>query len=186
MPEPRRLGRVTLVRHGEADYEALHRHGTAYRGARYDLTPLTRRGSRQAERLAATLELHRPSLVVSSPYTRTLHTAALLAAALQCRLTVALELHDWLPVRDGSRVVTPDVVQQKIAEYDTWKRGGPLPANRTWESDEEMRDRAMAVVRRHAVEPSLVIVSHEAVIKAATGAETVPVASCHPLLVEDG
>lgn len=186
MPEHARPGRVFLVRHAEADYETLHHHQPVYRGARYDLAPLTPLGSQQAERLAVALGPYEPTLLVSSPYTRALHTAAVLAVELRCRLTVDLQLHDWLPVRDGASVITPDLVRQKVAEYDAWKRGGQLPANRTWESDEEMRERAMAVAHRHAMEPSVVIVSHEAVIKAATGAQTVPLGSCHPLLVDDG
>ncbi|MGH4017643.1 MAG: histidine phosphatase family protein [Pseudonocardiaceae bacterium] len=173
---------VLLVRHGEANYAALRSHGPVYEGARSDLAPLSDRGVVQAEQLAATLARYRPALVVSSPYTRTLHTAALLAARLQCRLAVDLCLHDWLPVRDGASVITPEVVRQKVAEYDDWKRDGRLPDQRTWESDEEMRERLIAVVGRRAAEPALVIVTHEAVIKAATGAATVALASWHRLV----
>lgn len=45
-----------------------------------------------------------------------------------------------------------------------------------------MRERLMVVVRRHAAELALVIVTHEAVIKAATGATTISVASWHRLV----
>lgn len=171
MPDQDPACLVLLVRHAEPDYAALPGHQPVYDGARRDLAPLSDRGVHQAGCLAATLTGWRPTLVLSSPYTRTLHTAALLAARLRSPLHVDLDLHDWLPIRDGTSVITPQVVRQKVAEYDHWKgAGGGLPAERTWETDDEMRERLMAAVRRHPDKPALVIVTHEAVIKAATGA----------------
>lgn len=168
---------VLLVRHAEPDYGALLRHGPVYDGAWRDLAPLSDRGVHQAECLAATLAAWRPALVLSSPYTRTLHTAALLAARFRSPLCVDLALHDWLPVRDGTSVITAEVVRHKVAEYDDWKRAGKLPAERTWETDDDMHERLVATVRRHSAKSTLVIVTHEAVIKAATGAASVPIAS---------
>ncbi len=181
MPDQDPARPVVLVRHAEPDYAALPGHGPVYDGARRDLAPLSDRGVDQAEYLAATLADWRPALVLSSPYTRTLHTAALLAARLRLPLCVDLGLHDWLPIRDGTSVITPEVIRQKVVEYDDWKRADRLPAERTWETDDDMRDRLVAAVGRHSAKPALVVVTHEAVIRAATGAASVPMASWHRL-----
>ncbi|MFI5529254.1 histidine phosphatase family protein [Kitasatospora sp. NPDC051853] len=170
-----------LVRHGEADYDRLAPHAPVYEGARRDFAPLTARGVTQALATAAELSGTQPALVVASPYTRTLQTGALLAAAFGCELRVDPALHDWLPVRDGRTPVTADAVRRAIGEYELWRSSGVLPTDRQWETDAEMAARLKAVVACHSAAGPLVVVSHEAVIKAAAGAEDVGLASIHPL-----
>lgn len=174
---------VLLVRHGAADYGALATYAPTYNGGRYDFVPLSEDGVRQVEQLVPVVLPWRPSQVVSSPYTRSLQTASILAAALGCRLTVDLGLHDWLPVRDGQGVVAAEIVAMKIAEYDRWKSSGAVPPDRTWETDDEMRTRLLAAVHRHRSSGGLVIVTHEAVIKSVVPVDEVPPASVHVLAV---
>lgn len=171
------ISRAVLVRHGAADYGLLGRFGSTYRGARRDLAPLTPEGAAQIERLIPVLREHGSHLVVSSPYTRTLHSAAILAAGLKCRLEIHLALHDWLPVRDGSEPVHEEIVAEKIAEYEEWKATGRLPDARTWETDDDMRKRVHSVLDHFGGEQIVIMVTHEAVIKAVCGAGEVPVAS---------
>lgn len=172
---------VFLVRHGAVAYHELAAHAPVYDGGRYDLAPLSDKGVRQVEHLVPELGRHRGGMVVSSPYTRALQTAAILAGALRCQLTVDLALHDWLPVRDGSRPMSAEIVAAKIAEYDEWKTVGTLPLGRTWETDDEMRVRLRAAVARHRGGKPMLIVTHEVVIKSAIGIDEVPLASYHPL-----
>lgn len=170
---------VTLIRHADADYRALAARDPVYLGARRDLAPLTEAGRRQARRLAGALESVGPRLVLSSPYTRTLETAAIIAGELGCDLVVDLRLHDWLPVRDGSRPVSASLVQEKIAEYERWLSTGALPARRTWETDDEIRVRLAAAVGEHRDHLPLAVVTHEAPIRAIIGAVPVAPASRH-------
>lgn len=169
---------VLLVRHGEADYGATARRAPIYDGGRYDFAPVSSAGVRQVEQLVEVLRPRQPTLIVSSPYTRTLQTAAILAAGLSCRMTVDVDLHDWLPVRDGASPVSPEVVAAKIAEYEAWRRTGDLPISRTWETDEEMRVRVLGVIDRYRGE-ALIVVTHEAVIRSITDSDTVAPASVH-------
>lgn len=172
---------VFLVRHGEADYDRLSAFAPVYHGGRRDFAPLTDLGIRQAEGAAELLRDDRPEVVVASPYARTLQTAALIAARLGCELRVEPALHDWLPVRDGAASVTGEIVRQKIEEYEAWSRSGLLPSDRTWETDEDMAARVREAVSRHVTPGPLVVVTHEAVIKSATGADVVDLASVHRL-----
>lgn len=175
--------RAFLVRHGEADYDKLASFTPVYEGARRDLAPLTERGIAQVRATAEGLRAVRPALVVSSPYTRTLQTAALLAGGLGCELRVDPALHDWLPVRDGRIPVTAAAVRRATEEYELWRATGVLPADRHWETDAEMAQRLTAAVARHTASGPLVVVSHEAVIKAAVGVAVVGLASIHPFHV---
>ncbi len=87
---------VILVRHAEADRQALAAHGPVYAGARFDFVPLADRGVQQAQALSSQLRAMGVRLVLCSPYTRALHTAAIMARELGCPLEVDLRLHDWL------------------------------------------------------------------------------------------
>ncbi len=170
-----------LVRHGAVDYGALSAYQPVYEGGRYDFAPLSEEGIRQIDHLVPVLSRWEPGLVVSSPYTRALQTAAILAGRLACRLTVDLALHDWLPVLDGHQPVSAEVVATKVAEYNRWKLTGTMPPDRTWETDDEMKNRLLGAVNRHSGHGSMLIVTHEAVIKSATLVNDVPLASWHVL-----
>ncbi len=172
---------VVLVRHGEVDRAALGEHGPVYTGARFDHVPLSHAGTVQAEQAAAALRSLRPQLILTSPYTRTLQTAAIISRNLDCRFTVDLRLHDWLPVRDGTMVISLALVQAKIREYERWAAGGPLPQERTWETPDEMRARLLSVIRAHRNAVPLVIVTHEAPVQAVIGPVAVPPGSLHPV-----
>jgi broad specificity phosphatase PhoE len=169
-----------MVRHAEADLSALAAFGPVYTGGRFDLVPLSAAGLLQAEQMAVELRDVRPRLVLASPYTRTLQTAAAISRLSACPLKVDLRLHDWLPVRDGTSSITHALVQEKIAEYERWDTTGFEPPGRTWETRYEMRARVMEAIRGHPCRP-LIVVTHEAPIKSVTAAVAVPPASIHPL-----
>src|SRR3712207_2459050 len=109
-----------LVRHGAVDHKARSAWAPVYDGHRYDFAPLSDRGCLQVEDLASTLASGAEATIISSPYTRTLQTAAILSRRLRARMGVDLSLHDWLPVRDGRVAISASVVADKIAEYDEW------------------------------------------------------------------
>ena len=69
--------KLILVRHGEPTYEQVGKRG--YIGQGRDLAILTEKGIRQAEEAAKDPRLIGAELIVSSPYTRALHTAAIIS-----------------------------------------------------------------------------------------------------------
>ena len=86
---------IYLLRHGEADYIPVReRH---WPGSMADLAPLTPLGMQQAAEAAGRLAGVGATLLVSSPFTRTMHTASFVASRLDLRLEVEFDLHEWLP-----------------------------------------------------------------------------------------
>ncbi len=100
-----------LVRHGEPDYTVVDKN--KLNKPQYNSAPLTADGIWQAERVAEDLRLKNADLIVSSPYTRALQTAALMNNALQLPLRVEYDLHEWL-FNLTSKVMTPEEVFQDI------------------------------------------------------------------------
>ncbi len=87
MQEPRQLGVVVLVRHGETDWSRSGRHT-----GRTDVR-LNERGRDEARELAGRLSGRRFALVLSSPRSRALETCRL--AGLGGRALVRDDLAEW-------------------------------------------------------------------------------------------
>jgi broad specificity phosphatase PhoE len=164
------MATVYLLRHGEADYGPIRERN--WPGAASDLAPLTARGSQQATTAARQLSSAGVVGIVSSPMTRALQTAALLACDLGLLVEVDFELREWLPDDTFSWRSYADVV----AAADDFERcGGKWPAGqrRSWEPLSQVRERAAAALTRHLSpmndDQVLIAVCHEMVIRALTG-----------------
>src|SRR6266496_3026877 len=71
---------IYLIRHGEPDYEPIDSRG--WPGMAADSAPLSAVGMKQAEELADILSGVRATYLVSSPFTRALHSAAIIGHRL--------------------------------------------------------------------------------------------------------
>lgn len=86
-----------FIRHGEADWDMAD--GLGLTGAQRDFVPLTREGMRQSESASRDPRLKEAELIVSSPYTRALQTAAIINGRLGLPVVVEYDLREWVPDR---------------------------------------------------------------------------------------
>ncbi len=80
---------VILIRHGEPRYDEVDGN------TRGDFGRLTSRGVKQATERASDERLQNATLIVSSPYTRALHTAAIISRISGIPLEIEHDLHEW-------------------------------------------------------------------------------------------
>jgi len=112
-----------LIRHGEPRYDEVLERG--YFGQGYDLGKLTEKGVLQAEARALDTQLKDADIIVSSPYTRALQTAAIISRITQIPLVVENDLHEWMPdtthkfVLDASRAYDEYILHKGIRTSDT-------------------------------------------------------------------
>lgn len=155
-----------LIRHGEADYtlaDIYHLIG----GAR-EWVPLTVHGERQVLQLAQQLRQEAPQLIITSPITRALQTAAILSRSLNVLLRVEFDLHEWIPdlsFRYSSAEEVLHTFLEMMAEGGEWPEG----ETRKWEELTAVHDRAQAVLRRYTQYQKVFVVCHGAVIRSLTG-----------------
>jgi broad specificity phosphatase PhoE len=161
---------IYLLRHGEADYRLIHDRN--WPGATADLAPLTVRGTQQAAQAAGQLSAAGATQIVSSPMTRALQTAAIVAGRLGIPLAVDFDLREWLPDDTFSWRTHAEV---RAAVDDLERCGGEWPPGqcRRWEPLSGVRERAMAALARSTAPLSdgavLIAACHEMVIWAVTG-----------------
>ena len=75
-----------FVRHGKTDYS--QKNTMFYQGWGTQLAPLSETGVAQIERTAQDERLRGAELILSSPYTRAVHTAAILSRALGAPIAI--------------------------------------------------------------------------------------------------
>jgi broad specificity phosphatase PhoE len=161
---------IYLLRHGEPDYEPVReRH---WPGSMADLAPLSAHGIEQAADAGRQLAGVGAVRLVSSPFTRTMQTASIVACHVGLLTEVEFDLHEWLP-DDTFGWQDHTEVRVFLADFDS--SGGEWPADqrRPWEPLSAVRQRATAALRRAAAgihgDGSLIAVTHEMVIRAVTG-----------------
>lgn len=159
-----------LVRHGEADYAEVDARD--YAGAARDWASLSPQGVRQAEEAAARLRSTGAVRIVSSPLTRALQTAAILARTLDLPVAVELDLHEWLP--DRTLHYRAADVSARYAEMEACGGEWPEGEIRPWEPLSAVRDRAARALAAHAAGGPVIAVTHGIVIRALTGIRPAP------------
>jgi len=135
-----------------------------------DAAPLTLEGAKQAEAAADLLGGIGATYLVSSPFTRALHSAAIIGHRLALGVRVDYDLRDWLPDSTGSWRGVADVraAQAELEEYDgEWPEG----IRRAWEPLSAVRERARAALARHTAttDGPVLAITHEMVIRALAG-----------------
>lgn len=146
-----------LVRHGEADYDAMLENG--FWGFGRSFAPLSEKGKRQAEMTARDIRLKEAELIVSSPYTRALQTAQIISRETGLQVEVELDLREWEP--DETNQYKTSEESFALAREFT-KFHGEYPPGETcrWETLSHMRKRMRRVAEKYAEYDKIIFVGH--------------------------
>lgn len=148
---------LILIRHGQPDYTDVDaRH---YIGHGRDLAKLSENGRVQAEEVSRDPRLKGSELILSSPYTRALQTAAIISKNTGIGLTVETDLHEWMPdltfTYDGPGHF--EEINREMARY----RGEHCEdCSYQWESLSALGERAFRAVRKYGGVRKLIVVTH--------------------------
>ncbi len=171
---------VVLVRHGEPDWRQVD--GPVWKGAANDFAPLTAVGRQQALDAALILAVDGSvDRILSSPMTRALETAYLIAGVLDVSVEVELDLREWLPDESYSWTSVDEVA---AAYADMLDHDGKRPLSHPlrWEPLDVVRERAMNALQPYmAGAERVVAVFHEVLIHAVTGCPRTPHAGLRSL-----
>jgi broad specificity phosphatase PhoE len=155
-----------LIRHGEANYELAEERNLV--GSTREFVPLTNRGVGQVERLSYQLREHQAELILSSPLTRAMQTAAILSRELDLPMKVEFDLREWIPdftnTYEGSDAVL-------MAYTELLEAGGEWPEDvkKKWEPLSSVRQRVTDTLIRYTNCNRVFVVCHGAVITSLVG-----------------
>lgn len=160
--------KIVFIRHGEPDFSGVDARG--FMGQGRDFAPLSELGIRQAEAVSADPRLNGAQLIVASPYTRALQTAAILSRNTGLRIAVELDLHEFIPDKTSrmkgeaeSRALHRDFMQCR-GEY-------PPGETRNWETVSEIISRTKPVLDKYAALgfEKIIVAAHGGVIRRYSG-----------------
>jgi broad specificity phosphatase PhoE len=157
------MTKFILVRHGEPRYdEVLERK---YFGMGYDLGKLTDLGVKQAEERAKDPIFKDAEVIVSSPYTRALQTAAIISRITGIPLTVENDLHEWMPDTTFKFELNAG---NAFDEYVDSKGVRNESTVYHWESYEHLKKRVRLALSKYQNHKKVIVVCHGVVISTLT------------------
>lgn len=147
-----------FIRHGQMNFSLANKK--IYQGRGLDLLTLSELGRQQIKAAAQDDRLKAARLILSSPFGRTLHSAAILSKELGLEIRVETDLYEWRADAVDFAWL-PDEEAERRYQALTDNRGhhpdGQTPA---WESAEQMKARVYAVLDRYKDCPCVIVVCH--------------------------
>ena len=148
--------RVVYMRHGEPQRLAFDELGLV--GFGRDLAPLAPQGIALAGAAAKSPLLDGAELIVSSPLTRALQTAAIVAG--RTGLLVEAELGLVERRVDLSQGLAFEAAKPLFVEYDEERGVWPDGETRNWESVDMQRERLRAALDKYLRFSKIIVVAH--------------------------
>lgn len=146
-----------LIRHGETDYS--NNGNWIYRGFGENFAPLTKKGIEQILNTSQDKRLSDAEIIVTSPYTRTMETAAILSKQLQIDIVVEPELFEW--VADKDYVYQPcNIAEKRCKEFNDLNGEYPEGEEKPWENNVMLKARLIKTLKHYADYKKVIVVCH--------------------------
>lgn len=156
------MQKIVFVRHSEPDYSFVEEKG--FIGHGMDLAQLTENGLLIAERASQDSRLDNADLIVSSPYTRALQTAAIISKNRQLDIKIELDLHEWLP--DLSFQYSSKEQASRLNRLCIENKGiCPKDSELKFENLEDVFLRAKKALLKYSNLKKIIVVTHGIVIR---------------------
>jgi broad specificity phosphatase PhoE len=155
------------MRHAETDWQQVNERGWV--GLANDFARLTERGRQQAADAARRVAELGPAMLVTSPMTRAMETAAIVGRRIGLDPVVEIDLREWLPDRNMAWSSPEEVQAAYRAMIDSTGAVPAVTAPR-WETMSELRRRGLDALRPYVASGRPVVaVCHAVIIHAITG-----------------
>ena len=120
---------------------------------------MTSKGIEQVYQSAKDERLQKAQLILSSPYTRALQTAAILSKELRLEIQVEFDLREWQP--DLSfQYDSLEQLNELGTDYDLNQGIYPEGETRLWESKEMMKQRMDGIIEKYLNYDYVIITGH--------------------------
>lgn len=151
------MTKLVLVRHGEPDYGYVTER--KFKGHGRDLAQLTPNGIDQAKKAANDTRLNGAELIVSSPYTRALQTAAIISKERSLDINIELDLHEWLPDLTFNYISDEEAIAASH-ECSACKGNYKDDEMKNWEKLSMVADRAFKCLQKYLKYEKMIVVTH--------------------------
>ncbi len=151
-----------LIRHGKTDYS--ERNTKIYQGFGVNFAPLSAVGVQEIKDTAKDVRLRTAEIILSSPYTRALQTAAILSKVLRLDIVVETDLHEWMANKHYI-YESDERAEANYKEYIELSGKYPVDITKGWEDSKTLRNRALAVLGRYKQHHNVIVACHGMLIQ---------------------
>ena len=136
-----------FIRHGEMDASMAGKK--FYKGFAYNMMTLSEKGIEQIHETAKDSRLRCAERIITSPYGRALHSAAILSKDLNIEMRVETDLHEWLADRVSYELLPAEMAEQSYRSLTENRGHHPEGVQRLWESAVQMKERVWNVLDKY-------------------------------------
>ena len=155
-----------FVKHGKTDYSK--RNAKIYQGFGVNLSPMSELGIEQIKKSAQDERLKNADIILISPYTRALQTAAILSKELNIDIVVETDLHEWLANKNYI-YDSDEIAENSYREYEANQGVYPFDKEQVWEDAKTIRKRVFKVLEKYSHYKKVIIACHGMMIQATAG-----------------
>lgn len=147
-----------FVRHGQMDTSMAGQK--FYKGFSYNMMTLSEKGIQQIKETAKDERIAEAELIITSPFGRTMHSAAILSKELNVEMRVETDLHEWLADAVDYEYL-PDELAEKLYKELSENAGNHLEGKKCiWESAKQMTKRVKGVLDKYKSYNAIIVVCH--------------------------
>lgn len=160
------MTKFVLVRHGEPTYDELVQLG--FRGYGLGLAPLTENGIKEIEELSENSIFDNSDILLSSPYTRAMQTASIIARKLNMSINVEVKLHEWIPDLTNNYNTNEEFINNlhiAKAEWNKYLNDPSFTFNEKIESLKHVCERALSVLEKYYDYDKVIVIAHGLLIR---------------------
>ncbi len=161
--------KIYMIRHGKADYSYGDSHG--FIGHGHDLAKLDENYIGDVLNTAKDKRLKKASLIISSPYTRALQTAAIISKETGLDIIIEPDLREWEP--DTTYQYKVKEMKEYYKDYQNNNGVAPLNRNVKWETREHLKNRIQSVIDKYSHYECVIFVFHQLAIQSITKKEKI-------------
>lgn len=147
-----------LIRHGHTDYSGIDQRNFVGQGR--DLAALSTEGVEQIRNLRTDERLMNCEIIISSPYTRALQSAAILSKELGVDIKIEIDLHEWVPDIVNYRHDSKSRCSELLKEYRLHNGAHPDGCRKEWETALNMKRRITSVLELYKNYTKVIVLSH--------------------------
>lgn len=155
------MTKFILIRHGKPTYDDCLNLG--FKGNGLALAKLTEEGIEEIKKTAQNKELENSDILVSSPYTRAMQSASIIARKLNLDITVETLLHEWIPDTSNSYDTEEEflnLIRLAKQEWEIKKQNPSYICSDKTESIDHVQDRALNALSKYLDYNKVIIVAH--------------------------
>lgn len=149
---------VIFIRHGDTDYTLANKR--RLNAIEENFIPLSEKGCKQVQLTAVDFRLKKAKIIVSSPYTRALHSACIINNELQLPLYIEFDLHEWKYDIEGTNYIGQEEIDRRVEDFLESDGDYNLSNPKPWEKKTDAYKRAINVISRYVNYSPVIVISH--------------------------